>query len=198
MVNYIWAFFIIVGILYSFLVGNTDIINTEIISSASSSINMILTILPIMCLWLGLMNIAKESGMLDIMSKKISPVIKILFPEIPKNHEVLGLISSNIIMNMLGLGNAATPFGLKAMKSMQSLNKNKDAASRSMITFLVINTASVTIIPTTVISFRLINGASNPADIVLASIITTVLSCLFGLVLDRICYLIWRRKYVYS
>lgn len=198
MVNYIWAFFIIVGILYSFLVGNTDIINTEIISSASSSINMILTILPIMCLWLGLMNIAKESGMLDIMSKKISPVIKILFPEIPKNHEALGLISSNIIMNMLGLGNAATPFGLKAMKSMQSLNKNKDVASRSMITFLVINTASVTIIPTTVISFRLVNGASNPADIVLASIITTILSCLLGLILDRICYFIWRRKYVYS
>lgn len=198
MVNYIWAFFIIVGILYSFLVGNTDIINTEIISSASSSINMILTILPIMCLWLGLMNIAKESGLLDIMSKKISPVIKILFPEIPKNHEALGLISSNIIMNMLGLGNAATPFGLKAMKSMQSLNKNKDVASRSMITFLVINTASVTIIPTTVISFRLINGASNPADIVLASIITTILSCLLGLILDRICYFIWRRKYVYS
>ena len=151
-----------------------------------------------MCLWLGLMNIAKESGLLDIMSKKISPVIKILFPEIPKNHEALGLISSNIIMNMLGLGNAATLFGLKAMKSMQSLNKNKDVASRSMITFLVINTASVTIIPTTVISFRLINGASNPADIVLASIITTILSCLLGLILDRICYLIWRRKYVYS
>ena len=198
MVNYIWAFFIIVGILYSFLVGNTDIINTEIISSASSSINMILTILPIMCLWLGLMNIAKESGMLDVMSKKISPAIKILFPEIPKNHESLSLISSNIVMNMLGLGNAATPFGLKAMKSMQSLNKHKDRASRSMITFLVINTASVTIIPTTVISFRLINGARNPSDIVLASVITTILSCLFGLLLDRICYLIWRRKHVYS
>ena len=198
MVNYIWACFIVVGIVYSFVSGNTDIINTEIISSASSSINMILTILPIMCLWLGLMNIAKESGMLDVMSKKISPAIKILFPEIPKNHESLSLISSNIVMNMLGLGNAATPFGLKAMKSMQSLNKQKDQASRSMITFLVINTASVTIIPTTVISFRLINGAKNPADIVLASIITTILSCLFGLILDRICYLIWRRKHVYS
>ena len=198
MVNYIWAFFIVVGIVYSFFSGNTDIINTEIISSASSSINMILTILPIMCLWLGLMNIAKESGMLDVMSKKISPAIKILFPEIHKNHESLSLISSNIVMNMLGLGNAATPFGLKAMKSMQSLNKHKDRASRSMITFLVINTASVTIIPTTVISFRLINGAKNPADIVLASVITTILSCLFGLILDRICYLIWRRKHVYS
>ena len=191
MVNYIWAFFIITGIVYAFFTGKTDVINSEIISSASTSINMILTILPIMCLWLGLMNIAKESGLLKIMSNNISPIVKKLFPEIPKDHEALGLISSNIIMNMLGLGNAATPFGLKAMKSMQELNKNKDVASRSMITFLVINTASVTIIPTTVISFRVINGATNPTDILLSSIITTILSCLIGLILDRLLYLLW-------
>ncbi len=197
MVNYIWAFFIITGIVYAFFTGKTDVINSEIISSASTSINMILTILPIMCLWLGLMNIAKESGLLKIMSNNISPIVKKLFPEIPKDHEALGLISSNIIMNMLGLGNAATPFGLKAMKSMQELNKNKDVASRSMITFLVINTASVTIIPTTVISFRVINGATNPTDILLSSIITTILSCLIGLILDRLLYLLWRRNYEY-
>ena len=197
MVNYIWAFFIITGIVYAFFTGKTDVINSEIISSASTSINMILTILPIMCLWLGLMNIAKESGLLKIMSNNISPIVKKLFPEIPKDHEALGLISSNIIMNMLGLGNAATPFGLKAMKSMQELNKNKDVASRSMITFLVINTASVTIIPTTVISFRVINGAMNPTDILLSSIITTILSCLIGLILDRLLYLLWRRNYEY-
>ena len=197
MVNYIWAFFIIVGIVYAFLTGKTEVINSEIISSASTSINMILTILPIMCLWLGLMNIAKESGLLKIMSTKISPIVKKLFPEIPKDHEALSLISSNIIMNMLGLGNAATPFGLKAMKAMQELNKNKDVASRSMITFLVINTASVTVIPTTVISFRVINGATNPTDILLSSIITTIFSCLIGLILDRLLYLLWRRNYEY-
>ena len=197
MVNYIWAFFIITGIVHAFFTGKTDVINSEIISSASTSINMILTILPLMCLWLGLMNIAKESGLLKIMSNNISPIVKKLFPEIPKDHEALGLISSNIIMNMLGLGNAATPFGLKAMKSMQELNKNKDVASRSMITFLVINTASVTIIPTTVISFRVINGATNPTDILLSSIITTILSCLIGLILDRLLYLLWRRNYEY-
>lgn len=197
MVNYIWAFFIIVGIVYAFLTGKTDVINSEIISSASTSINMIFTILPIMCLWLGLMNIAKESGLLKIMSTKISPIVKKLFPEIPKDHEALSLISSNIIMNMLGLGNAATPFGLKAMKAMQELNKNKDVASRSMITFLVINTASVTVIPTTVISFRVINGATNPTDILLSSIITTIFSCLIGLILDRLLYLLWRRNYEY-
>ena len=112
---------------------------------------MIIKIFPVMALWLGLMNIAKNSGLLDKLSKKISPILKFLFPEIPKNHESLNYISSNIIANMFGLGNAATPFGLKAMKSLQKLNKNKDIASRSMITFLVINTSGVTIIPTTII-----------------------------------------------
>lgn len=147
-----------------------------------------------MCLWLGLMNIAKESGLLVKIAHFLQPIIKFLFPEIPKDHEAISFISSNIVMNMLGLGNAATPFGLKAMKSLQSLNKKKDTATRSMITFLVINTASVTVIPTTVISFRLINGAKNPTDIVLCSIITTLLSCIFGLILDRCCYYFWRKK----
>jgi len=195
LVNYIWGFFIVVGILYSFFKGNTDIINTGIITSATSSVEMILKILPVMCLWLGIMNIAKESGLMDLISKKINPVIKFLFPEIPKDHEALGLISSNMVMNMLGLGNAATPFGLKAMKSLQNLNKTKDTASRSMITFLVINTASITIIPTTVISFRLLNGAINPTDIVLASITTTMLSSLIGLIIDRLFFVLWRNKH---
>ena len=98
-------------------------------------------------------------------------------------------------MNMLGLGSGATPFGLKAMKELKKENNNSDVASRSMITFLVINTASVTIIPTTVISFRVLNGASNPTDIVLACIITTVLSCMFGIIMDRLMNKVWRNNY---
>lgn len=195
MVNYIWAFFIIIGIIYSLINGNITVVNNEIINSAASSIDMILKLLPIMCLWLGLMNIAKESGLLNIFSKKMSPIVSFIFKEIPKNHEAIGLISSNILMNMLGLGNAATPFGLKTMKSLQTLNPNKDTATRSMITFLVINTCSVTIIPTTVISFRLLNGATNPTDIVLASIITSFLAAFIALILDRIFYYLGRRKY---
>lgn len=195
MVNYIWAFFIIIGIIYSLINGNITAVNNEIINSAASSIDMILKLLPIMCLWLGLMNIAKESGLLNIFSKKMSPIVSFIFKEIPKNHEAIGLISSNILMNMLGLGNAATPFGLKTMKSLQTLNPNKDTATRSMITFLVINTCSVTIIPTTVISFRLLNGATNPTDIVLASIITSFLATFIALILDRIFYYLGRRKY---
>ena len=195
MVNYIWAFFIIIGIIYSLINGNITVVNNEIINSAASSIDMILKLLPIMCLWLGLMNIAKESGLLNIFSKKMSPIVSFIFKEIPKNHEAIGLISSNILMNMLGLGNAATPFGLKTMKSLHTLNPNKDTATRSMITFLVINTCSVTIIPTTVISFRLLNGATNPTDIVLASIITSFLATFIALILDRIFYYLGRRKY---
>ena len=194
MINYIWGGFFIIGIIYSFITGNTEGINNEILTSASSSVNMILQILPIMCLWLGIMQIASDSGLIKKLSRKITPLITKLFPDIPPEHEALTLISSNIIMNMLGLGNAATPFGLKAMKSMQSLNKEKDTATRSMITFLVINTASVTIIPTTVISFRIIAGSTNPTDIVLVSIITSFLSCIVGLILDRLFYFLREKK----
>ncbi len=194
MLNYIWGFFIVIGVLYSLITGSIENVNQELLSSGSTAIDMVLKLLPLMCLWLGVMNIAKESGLLDKMSKKISPIIRIIFPEI-KDAEAISLISSNIIMNMLGLGNAATPFGLKAMNRLQELNSQKDTATRSMITFLVINTASVTIIPTTVISLRILNHSKNPTEILTAAIITTFLSCFLGLILDRLCYHIWRKKY---
>lgn len=195
MINYIWTFFIIIGIIYGILSGNTKIINDSLLNSGTKAIEMIFKLIPLMCLWLGIMNIASESGLIKILSKKLSKVLKILFPEIPENHEALTYISSNIILNMLGVGNAATPFGLKAMKEMQKLNNKKDTATRSMITFLVINTSSVTIIPTTIISFRILNNSVNPTSIVLLCIITTFTSSLIGILLDRLFYLITRRKY---
>lgn len=194
MINYLWGIFILLGILYSILKGNTNITNT-LLTSGTPSIDMIFSITSIMCLWLGVMNIAKKSGLLNIIAKKLSPVIIFLFPEIPKDDEAISYISFNIVMNMLGLGNAATPFGLKTMKELKRLNHDKSVASRSMITFLVINTASVTIIPTTVISLRVLNGSRNPNEIILASIITTFLSLIFALLIDRLFYYLWRRKY---
>lgn len=195
MINYIWAFFIIIGIVYGIFTGNIQNINNTLINSGTNAIEMIFKLIPLMCLWLGIMTIAKDSGLIDILAKKLNRILKILFPEIPENHEALTYISSNIILNMLGVGNAATPFGLKAMKEMQKLNNNKDIASRSMITFLVINTSSVTIIPTTIISFRILNNSLNPTAIVPLCIITTIVSCLFGILLDRIFYLLTRSKY---
>ena len=190
MLNYIFGFFITIGILYSFFSG-IDISDT-LLTSGKVSIDIIMSLIPLMCLWLGIMNVAIESGLLNKMTSFFKPILKIIFPDLKKEDKSLSLISSNIVMNMLGLGNAATPFGLKAMKELQNINKTKDTASRSMITLLVINTASVTIIPTTVISLRMLNKANNPTDILLASIITTFLSCLFGLIIDRLFYI--RRK----
>lgn len=185
MINKIWAGFIIIGILYSLLTGNIEVINNEILDCTKTSLDLIMKIFPVMALWLGIMKIAETSGLLSKLSEKLSPVLGKLFPEIPKNHESLSLIASNIIANMAGLGNAATPFGLKAMQSLQEINEKKDTASRSMITFLVLNTSGVTIIPTTIISLRLLYGSLNPTEIVLPCIIATFFSSLFGLLLDR-------------
>lgn len=194
MVNYLWGIFIILGILYSFLTGNTDNMNSVILDTGKDALKLLKNIFPLMCLWLGVMNIALKSGLLELLARKLRPILKVIFPEIPKDHEALSFIASNIIVNMVGLGNAATPFGLKAMKSLKELNDNQDIASRSMITFLVINTSSVTLIPTTVITLRLLNGSTNPTEILSISILVTVLSCLLGLLIDRLFYYLWRKK----
>lgn len=186
MINKLWAGFIIIGIVYSFLTGNSELINQEILGSASAAFDMIVKIFPVLALWLGIMKIAEVSGLLTKMASILSPVLSKIFPEIPKNHESLSLIASNIIANMVGLGNAATPFGLKAMTSLQHLNKKKDTASRSMITFLVLNTSGITIIPTTIISLRMLYGSINPTDIVLPCIIASTIATIAGLIIDRI------------
>lgn len=193
MINYIFGIFIVLGVVYSFISGNINAVNDSLITSGDDAISMIVKMIPLLCLWLGVMKIAEESGLIKKISLLLSKIIHPLFPELKNNSNSISYIATSIAMNMLGLGNGATPFSLKAMKSMQEENPNKEVASRSMITFLVINTASVTIIPTTVISVRALNNSSNPTEIVTACIITTFLSCFLGLVFDRIFYYIWRR-----
>lgn len=193
MIDYIFGLFLIVGIIYGFINGNISAINDSLISSGSTAIEMIIKMIPLLCLWLGIMKIAEDAGLIKKVSRMMSRIIHPIFPELTRDSDSISYISSNIVMNMLGLGSGATPFGLKAMKAMNEENPNKNTASRSMITFLVINTASVTIIPTTVISFRMLNGSHNPTEIVGACIITTVLSCTIGIILDRIFYHIWER-----
>ena len=195
MINYLWGIFIILGIIVSIIKGDGNLTN-NLLTSGIKGIDMIISLIPLMCLWLGIMKIADSSGLLNVISNKLSKVIRIIFPEIPKGDPAIAYISSNIVMNMLGLGNAATPFGIKAMTRLKEINNNSDAASRSMITFLVINTSSVTIIPATVISLRIASGSNNPTEIMTACIITTFISSFIGLLIDRLFYLIWRRKYV--
>ena len=192
MVNVIWCSFIILGIVFSLITNKSGVINVEILNSTKTSLDMVIRIFPVMALWLGIMNIAKISGLLDKISKKLSPLIRKLFPEIPESHESISLIASNVIANMFGLGNAATPFGLKAMQSLQSINDKKDIASRSMITFLVLNTSGLTIIPTTIISMKLMYGSVNPTDIVLPCLIASFISTVGGLIMDRILACRWK------
>lgn len=191
MVNKIWCFFIIIGICFCLVTNKITILNEVILNSGKNSLDMILKIFPVMALWLGIMNIATQSGLLNKFSKFLYPIMHKIFPEIPRNHESLGFICSNIVANMFGLGNAATPFGIKAMQSLQSINSKKDTASRSMITFLVINTSGVTIIPTTVIAMRMLYNSNNPTEIVLPCIITTFISLICALFID---YLFAKRR----
>ena len=195
MINYIFGIFVIVGVVYSLLTGNVQVINDSLLSSGGVAIEMILKMIPLLCLWLGVMKIAEASGLLLKVSVFFSKILHPLFPELKKGGEAISYIASNIVMNMLGLGNAATPFGLKAMSELKRLNNNSDVASRSMITFLVINTSSVTIIPTSVISLRLMYESVNASEIVGVTIVTTFLSTLIALILDRLFYFTWRKKY---
>ena len=186
MVNIIWIILIILGIIYSLFTTNLERLNVAIMDSTKISLDMLLKIFPVLALWMGLTKIAETSGLLKKISNKLSPILTKLFPKIPKNHESLGLIASNIVSNMFGLGSAATPFGLKAMKSLQKLNKKKDTVTKSMITFLTLNTSGLTIVPTTIISLRLMYGSLNPTNIVLACILSTIISTVSGLFMDKI------------
>ena len=186
MINIIWMILIATGIIYGILTNNVEIINNTIIDSTKVSLDMLIKIFPVLALWMGLTKIAEKSGLLNKLSLKLSPLLSKLFPEIPKGHESLGLMASNMISNIFGLGSAATPFGLKAMTSLQKLNRKKDTASRSMITFLVINTSGLTIIPTTIISLRMMYGSTNPTIIVFACILSTFFATLGGIIIDKV------------
>lgn len=194
MMNKIWGVFIIVGILFSLFSGNVEVINNEIINYPSEILEIFLSMLPLMVIWSGIMNIAKEAKLLDKIANFMMPLFRIVFPDIPKGHESLGYIASNLTINMLGIHNASTPFGLKAMKSLNELNKNKKVATRSMITFLVLNTSGVTIIATDIIAIRSMYGAVSPTMILSTTITATIITTVFGLVIDRILYKFWRKR----
>lgn len=191
MINILWSFFILIGIIFMGLTGNLTSLNNTILTSAKSGFNMVLDLIPILVLWSGIMKICEKSGLLDKISLIFLPILSKLFPSLKKNSKALGYISSNIAANMLGLGSAATPFGLKAMEEMQKDNQNKEEATPAMITFLVLNTSGVTIIPTTVIALRLMHNSINPESIIITSILATICSSIAGLTLDYL----RRKKY---
>ncbi len=191
MVNIIWASLIFIAIIYSLITGHVDTINNGILTHATTGLNLILEMMPLMILWTGIMKIAEVSGLLNVFARILNPILRKLFPSLPKDHKALGYIASNIGANMLGLGSAATPFGLKAMEELEKDNPKKDTATEAMITFLVLNTGGVTLIPTTVIALRVMSGSRAPTEIIITSILATSVSSLAGLFLD---YMIRRKN----
>ena len=174
MLNKIWPFFIIISFIYAIYSGNVSNVNNAIFDSASQTVNLCLTLLGTICLWNGIMKIAVKTSMIDKLTKFLSPFISFIFPEMKNDKKISKEISMNMVANILGLGNASTPLGLKAMESMQEKNIDKKNLSNSMAMFILVNTASLQIIPTTVISIRNSLGSENPTKIILAVWIATI------------------------
>ncbi|WP_096270499.1 nucleoside recognition domain-containing protein [Paucisalibacillus globulus] len=187
MVNLIWAFMAIIGIVYAMFNGTMEEVNKAVFESANEAVTLSIGLISVLVFWLGIMRIAEEAGLLRGLAKIFRPVVVRLFPDIPKDHPAIGYILSNITANMFGLGNAATPMGIKAMEQMKKLS-GSDEASRSMITFLAINTSSLTLIPTTVIAIRMQYDSMSPTEIVGTTIIATLIGTMSAILIDRLFY----------
>lgn len=186
MLNILWPIFIIVSFIYAIFTGRVEQINNSIFDSAASAVELSITFLGTMCLWTGIMQIAKTTTLIDKMTKFLSPLMKFLFPDIKKEDPVHKEISMNMVANILGLGNAATPLGLKAMRSLQKENPQKDTLTNSMAMFIIINTASIQLIPTTVIAIRTSLGSSNPTQIILPVWVATICAAIAGITAAKI------------
>lgn len=186
MVNYIWFFILVIGIVVGIITGRGELMSKVIISSTTSSVDLIIKLLGIMSLWCGIIKIAEKSGLTDKLAKILKPILRLILKDAGKDDKTLGSIVMNITANMMGLSNAATPFGIKAMENMQEINLDKDTASDDMAMFLVLNAACIQIIPTTIISIRAASGSNSPADIILPSILTTGMAGIVGIISCKI------------
>ena len=186
MLNIIWPVFIIISFVYAIFTGRVNEINNGIFESASDAVELSITFLGTMCLWNGIMEIVKRTTLMEKLSKFLKPVMNFLFPDLKNNPKANSEISMNVIANILGLGNAATPLGLKAMKTMQNANKQKDTLSNSMAMFIVLNTASLQLIPTNVIAIRTSLNSANPTQIILPVWGATIVAAIVGVIATKI------------
>lgn len=182
MLNAIWFGMIIVSVIVGLIQGRLDQVVIAITDSAKTGFELALGLAGIMALWLGIMSIASESGLVNKIASFLRPVMRYLFPEVPEDHPAMGAMVMNISANMLGLANASTPLGLQAMKELQRLNNHAQEASNAMCTFLAINTSSVQLIPATAIAFLAANGSLNPGSVIISSLIATSASTLVAII----------------
>jgi len=176
MINFIWAALLIIGFVVGAINGNIQEVTDAAIQNAETAVEIALGLIGIMTLWLGIMKIAEDAGLVQKLANLIKPVTTKLFPDVPADHPAIGAIMMNLAANMLGLGNAATPLGLKAMQELQKLNRKKDTATDAMVMFLAINTSSVTLIPASTIAILSSAGGTNPTNIIGPTLIATTVS----------------------
>jgi len=186
MINYIWLGLMVISVIVAGLTGNIKAVTDAAVDNAKTAVDLALGLIGVMALWLGVMKIAEKAGLITLLAKLIKPITKRLFPDVPPEHPAMGSMLMNISANWLGLGNAATPLGLKAMQELQELNPKKDTATNAMCTFLVINTSTITLIPATVIAIRAASGAENPTDIIATTIFASGCATIVGVITVKI------------
>lgn len=179
--------FMVIGIAYAGWQGRIEVVTQSAISAAEGAVVLSFKLIGVMCLWLGIMKIAELAGMIKLFARLLSPLTRLLFPSVPKKHPAMGAIVMTISANMLGLGNAATPLGIKAMQELQKLNLKKDTASDAMCTLLALCTTGFTLVPATIIALRSAAGSVNPAEIVGATIMVSLTATLTAILADRFC-----------
>lgn len=176
MINAICVGLILIGIVISMFTGTVQGVTDSVVSSAKTAVEISIGLIGIMSFWLGLMKVAEKAGLVQLLGKALRPLMRLLFPEIPENHPANGSIVANIAANFLGLGNAATPLGIKAMQELQDLNENKDEATDAMVLFLAINTSSVTLVSSSVLAYRAAANSANVSEIIAPTIVATLIS----------------------
>lgn len=194
--NYIFYFLILISIVVGAINGKLQDVANAVMSGAELSVKVAFSLIGIMAFWLGIMQVAQKSGIIDWIAKILKPVTKILFNELPSDSPAIGDIAMNFTANAFGLSNAATPFGLKAMEELQKVNKDKNSASNSMCMLLGMNTAGFQLIPTTVLAVLVGIGYKNPTEIIVPTLLVTMIAFIFAIILSKIFQIFWPAQIV--
>jgi len=187
MLNYIWSGMILISIIIAAFTGRMPDLTNAAIGSAKDAVTLCITMLGVVSMWTGLMKVAEKAGLIGSLALRMQKPLRFLFPDIPRGHPALGHISTNFIANVLGLGWAATPAGLKAMDSLQTLNKERDTATDAMRMFMVINMSSIQLVSVNIIAYRMQHNSANPSEIIGPGILATVMSTVVGIVFCLVC-----------
>ena len=194
MLNKLWGIMLLAGIVVAAFTGKIGDAGTAAIDSSKEAVTLCIAMLGVMSMWTGIMNVAKRAGLIDAMTKALRPALRFLFPDIPADHAVNEYIAANMIANMLGLGWAATPYGLKAMEQMKELNEGSHIASADMCTFLIINISSLQLIPVNIIAYRSQYGSVSPTSIIGMGLIATLVSTAVGIIFATLMRKIQRKS----